>query len=542
MDHEEPTGGVSRLGFGGSHLDAYFGAWAIHLDYGQRLAQHAMRLDVRAHVAKQEQLAQQRPMASGGKRFGDAWGETLLSDGTALITVRGTLMKFGSSMDESTGTIGVRRMVRRATADEGVKRAMLVIDSPGGTVAGTQELADDVADLAAKKPTATYVEDLMASAALWIGTQAGQVSASRTSLVGSIGTLMAVADYSKMAEKEGIEVHVITSDEAAGIKGAGVPGTKITERQLAEWRRMVNAIQQHFTAAVAAGRGMSLDNARKLADGRVHMAADAKSLGLIDHVESFDAAMDRLRATAAPRTRMMRMESNPLIKAADDYLFPVADSSAANDSQPNEETPAADAASESNTAPDAGAESESSMDPKNSTTPAAPAAASVAELKAACPDASSDFIVEQAEKGASVAQAKDAYIGFQSAQVRDRDEQLKARDASIAGLQAEVTKLKADNGELTNKLAAAEQAKATATTTAKAETPARPGVPATTSAAAEQHNPPPAAAGDIKTLAKQEWEANAGNCQADFVNEKAYVGYRVLSTKGIVKISNRRSS
>jgi signal peptide peptidase SppA len=219
-------------------------------------------------------------------------------------------MKFVGSMQAGTSTVDVRRQVRRAKNDPNVQKVLVVIDSGGGTVAGTQELAADLAELAAAKPTHVYVDSMMASAALWVGSQAAVISASPTSLVGSIGGVMAVADFSQWAKREGIKVHVITSDGAEKFKGAGVEGSKITAEQLANWKGLLNSLCGHFFDEVAAGRGMTRVAVDKLADGRVHLAADAKALGLIDHVESIDAAMGRLRAASPASKKKQKMRAD----------------------------------------------------------------------------------------------------------------------------------------------------------------------------------------------------------------------------------------
>jgi len=259
-----------------------------------------------------------------------------------------------------------------------------------------------------------------------VGSQAAVVSASRTSLVGSIGGLMAVADFSAMAKRRGVKVHVITSDGAEAFKGAGVPGTKVTDEQLAYWKGILNGLADHFFRDVAAGRGLSLAQVKELADGRVHLAADAKKLRLIDYVESLDGAMRRLRDTPAGAKK----KRYPGGSAEGDLS-----NIEAGGTVPAGELPKAEDAG-AQQAPAAGSEADNRKETEMSqpqgggtTTATAPAspepkAASMAELKAACPGAPSDFLVEQAEKNATLAQAKDAYLAFQNAQIRARDEEL----------------------------------------------------------------------------------------------------------------------
>jgi signal peptide peptidase SppA len=169
---------------------------------------------------------------------------------------------------------------------------MVVIDSPGGTIAGTSDLADDIRNASATKPTYVYASDLMASAALWAGSGARQVFANKSAEIGSIGVYAVVYDTSGMAAKDNVKVHVISS--APPIKGAGVGGTEITPPQLAEWERQVKDLADLFVGELSRNRRMTREQAQSLATGQVWVAEQARERGLIDGVISLDEAMQRL--------------------------------------------------------------------------------------------------------------------------------------------------------------------------------------------------------------------------------------------------------
>lgn len=221
-------------------------------------------------------------------------GRTLYAidgNGIAYVRLSGHLMKFDSKFG-GTSTIRARRAIRMAAADEDAKAILLAIDSPGGTVAGTEELARDVVAAKDQKPVFAHIDDLGASAALWVASQADHLSANKTALVGSIGTVAVIEDSSKAAEKEGIEVHVISTGP---FKGAGIPGTKVTDEHLAEMQELVDDLNEHFMQAVSTGRNLPMDAVRAMADGRVHIAQKAKAMGLINAVRPFDATIRHIR-------------------------------------------------------------------------------------------------------------------------------------------------------------------------------------------------------------------------------------------------------
>ena len=208
----------------------------------------------------------------------------------AVIPIEGALMKIRSKYG-GTSTVDARSQIRAAMTDPAVKAILLHIDSPGGTAAGTEALAQDVADAAAKMPVHAHIEDMGASAAYYVASQAHRITASKASLVGSLGTKMTVVDSSGMAEKQGLKVHEITTGE---YKGAGADGVPLTDKQLTYFQKIVNDYGEHFKNAVQRGRHISREQTDALFDGRVHDADTAKTIGLIDDVASLDAAMQAI--------------------------------------------------------------------------------------------------------------------------------------------------------------------------------------------------------------------------------------------------------
>jgi len=231
-------------------------------------------------------------------------------DGIAVLQVTGMLIK-GDSKYGGSSTIRLRHAVRRAKEDPAVQGGILQIDSPGGTIAGVSDLADDLADFNREKPLWAFIEDLGASAAYWLASQAGRIAANRTAEVGSIGVYCVVEDLSGAAEAAGIKVHVIGSGP---YKGLGVEGTPITDEHLAYLQASVDDAFAHFTADVKRGRGRRLgaDRLAESADGRVFPAADAKARGLIDAVESLDdtvaALAKEIQAQAGNRRRRAEVQ------------------------------------------------------------------------------------------------------------------------------------------------------------------------------------------------------------------------------------------
>lgn len=221
-------------------------------------------------------------------------GTMLTRGGVLIIPLEGTLMKVESSFG-GTSTVRVRRQLQIAARDPVVKAVLLKVDSPGGTVSGTDELATEIANF--PKPIRAHADGLMASAAFWIGAQADTVSASRTSEVGSLGTFLVVHDFSEAFEKEGIKTHVVSTGP---FKGAGIQGSEITDLQLEDFQKSVLNMNEFFIQAVIDGRKMQRSHVEQLFDGRVHISSKAMELGMIDQIISFEEAVSNFEVAIAP--------------------------------------------------------------------------------------------------------------------------------------------------------------------------------------------------------------------------------------------------
>ncbi|MCA9316894.1 MAG: S49 family peptidase [Planctomycetes bacterium] len=224
-------------------------------------------------------------------------------EGVGILPLHGPSMKARSKYG-GYSTVDARRQLRAMATDERVGAILLHIDSPGGHVAGTKELADDVAAVDRQKPVHAYLEDTGASAAYWIASQARTIAANAMAMVGSLGTFTVLYDLSKMAEMEGVRVHVVSTGDR---KGAAAPGMPVTDDDLVEAKRLVDGFDGFFRAAVRDGRELAAKDASALWTGGLWMAGEAKGLGLLDRVEALDASVERLAAPLRARAAKARL-------------------------------------------------------------------------------------------------------------------------------------------------------------------------------------------------------------------------------------------
>lgn len=203
-----------------------------------------------------------------------------IENGLATIPVYGVIGQKLSAIEKSCGACDCKDVGRElgiAAGRPDVSSILLDIDSPGGTVNGTPELADQIA--AIDKPVFAFTDTLMASAAYWLGASADQVFAARTAEVGSIGVYMPWKDLSAYYERAGVKVDVI---RAGRYKGMGYPGTSLTQEQRELLQEQVNAIYGMFAGHVQSMRGGKVE--KETMQGQMFMAQAARERGLIDGI------------------------------------------------------------------------------------------------------------------------------------------------------------------------------------------------------------------------------------------------------------------
>ncbi len=235
-------------------------------------------------------------------------------DGVAYISLVGPMTKRMSSGTWALGgtsTLELRKIVRECSRDDRVKGLFLYIDSPGGQVSGTAELARDIKALAAKKPVLAFCSDMCASAAYWVASQATKIVAEPDSMIGSIGAFNVLRDSSKLYESAGVKVHLITTGRH---KGVGTDGVPIEDDQLESFQMIVDQIQASFSGAIQSGRGMEPDAVAAVATGEVWCAKEALVFGLVDSIASEDEAyqmlLDLIAAPGSEQGRALAAEAN----------------------------------------------------------------------------------------------------------------------------------------------------------------------------------------------------------------------------------------
>ncbi|MFZ2737836.1 MAG: S49 family peptidase [Burkholderiaceae bacterium] len=222
--------------------------------------------------------------------------------GIAVIPIYGVITQRGNMVDDVSGpgmvsTQIVTQMLRQAVADDAVSQILLDIDSPGGSVYGVSELGDAILSARAQKPVVAIANSLAASAAYWIGSQAGEFYVTAGGEVGSIGVWQAHQDYSKAMDEAGVKTTLIS---AGKFKVEGNPYAPLDEEAQGFMQSRVDDYYAAFTKAVAKGRGVPITEVRDgMGQGRVLGADAALAQNMVDGIASFDQVLSKMHKDAA---------------------------------------------------------------------------------------------------------------------------------------------------------------------------------------------------------------------------------------------------
>jgi protease-4 len=221
--------------------------------------------------------------------LGDITGESSISlgDSIAVIHLEGTIQG-GTGLGATPEYI--LDQLDKALADDNVKAILLRIDSPGGTVAASQEIALAVKRASEKKPVVVSVGDICASGGYMVASQADEIIASPGSSVGSIGVIMEVANVEELLNKVGISFTTLTT---GAYKDAGSPYRSLTETETAMLNEQLTVIYDQFITDVAEGRDLPETKVRELATGWVWLGSEALDLGLVDSLGNYNDAVKR---------------------------------------------------------------------------------------------------------------------------------------------------------------------------------------------------------------------------------------------------------
>ena len=169
--------------------------------------------------------------------------------------------------------------INKAADNDAIKGVLFCVDSPGGAVAPSVEIAQAIKRLKTKKPVVAYAKGTMASGSYYASIWADKIIANPGSMVGSIGVIMQGADLSGIMKKIGIKSQVV---KAGLYKQIGTPDRPWKKYEVAELNKVIQGTYDMFTQDVANARKLDIKKRDKFANAHIFTAAQAKEVGLVD--------------------------------------------------------------------------------------------------------------------------------------------------------------------------------------------------------------------------------------------------------------------
>jgi len=169
--------------------------------------------------------------------------------------------------------------IEEATENKDIKGVLFVIDSPGGAVAPSIELAYAIKRLREKKPVVAYASGTIASGSYYASIWANEIIVNPGSMVGSIGVVMQGADFSELMKNIGIKTQSV---QAGKYKKVGTPDRAWEDYEVNELNKVIQGTYDMFTKDVANARGLDIRKRDLYANAHIFTAHQAKEVGLVD--------------------------------------------------------------------------------------------------------------------------------------------------------------------------------------------------------------------------------------------------------------------
>ncbi|MBW4595079.1 MAG: signal peptide peptidase SppA [Brasilonema angustatum HA4187-MV1] len=212
----------------------------------------------------------------------------------AVVYAEGEIVD-GQGDDGDVGGDRFAKIFRRLRQDKNVKAVVLRINSPGGSVSGSDVIQREVRLTGQDKPVIVSMGNVAASGGYWIATDSKRIFAEPNTVTGSIGVFAQIFNFQKLANDNGVTWDSVKTARYADTQSVGRPKSP---GELAIYQRSVNRIYDTFLDKVAQGRKLPKQKVAEIAQGRVWSGAAAKKIGLVDDIGGLDAAV-KYAATAA---------------------------------------------------------------------------------------------------------------------------------------------------------------------------------------------------------------------------------------------------
>lgn len=185
----------------------------------------------------------------------------------------------------------VLAQINEAKKNNNIKGVLLDVNSPGGAVAPSVEIAYAIKELNALKPVVAYASGVMASGSYYSSIWAKEIIANPGSMVGSIGVIFQGTNLEELMDKIGVKTQTV---KAGKFKESGTPTRAWADYEKEELEKVINDTYNMFITDVANARGLKVQDHTKFADAHIFTSSQAKEVGLVDEVSTLTFAQNRV--------------------------------------------------------------------------------------------------------------------------------------------------------------------------------------------------------------------------------------------------------
>lgn len=275
--------------------------WLITADGLQTIVDVVSRERLDPALAEQIRVERETRPAALAMRRGERLPNTTsvtVRDGVAHVPVIGPIVRYSDFFTRVSGLSSLEMIAAdfgAALENPDVRGILLEFDTPGGEVTGVAALAEAIYAARRIKPVRAYVDGMAASAGYWLASATDRIEIDPAGMLGSIGTVLAVRDPSKVDAR---------SIEFVSSQSPHKRPNPLTDDGRAQYQRIVDQTTDAFIAAVARNRGITAEDviARYGAGGLI-VGQYAVQAGLADAISTFEGTLEQLARESAPGAR-----------------------------------------------------------------------------------------------------------------------------------------------------------------------------------------------------------------------------------------------
>lgn len=232
-------------------------------------------------------------------------------DGVAVINIDGIIIDPAPYI----------KSIREIRKTDSVKAVVVRVNSPGGSVAASQEVYEELRSLGEAMPVVASMGTVAASGGYYIACAARTIYANPGTVTGSIGVIAQFASYEQLLKWAKVEIEVIKSGE---FKDLGSPFRKMPETQKAYLQTLIDGSHSQFKGMISERRDLPPAKVASLSDGRIFIGSQARELGLVDRIGTLEAAIAEARELGSLEEDSWIREYPMKKKTLLDFVFPEA--------------------------------------------------------------------------------------------------------------------------------------------------------------------------------------------------------------------------